>query len=102
MTAVAVAGPSMAAPTPRLHGDGIHDDTNALEALFRGARVDVAGERFTAQNSDGTVRLFNAKFKTTRPVRVEAGVNLYAANCTFIMNDGPAVPYPILKTVARN
>jgi hypothetical protein len=97
MTAVAVAAPSYAAPAPRLHGDGIHDDTDALEALFRGARVELAHNRFTAQNRDGTVRLLNAKFRTRRPVQMDARHNLYAANCTFIMGDGPAVPYPILQ-----
>lgn len=94
--AVAIAVPAYAARAPRLYGDGIHDDTDALEHLLAGAAVTAASSRMTAEVGEGTVRLLNAKFRTRRAVRMSPSLNLYVANCTFIVADGPALPYPVL------
>jgi len=90
------ASPAFAAATPRLYGDGIHDDTEALEHLLNGGAVMAVSPHITAEADAGSVRLLNAKFRTRRPLRMVSGLHLYAANCTFIVAGGPAMPYPIL------
>ena len=98
LAAVAAASPAYAfsASAPRLYGDGIHDDTDALEHLLNGGKVTTGSSRMTAEVDRGTVRLLNAKFRTRRPVRMSPELDLYAPNCTFIVADGPAMPYPVL------
>lgn len=82
---------------PTLYGDGVHDDTDALEALFANRPLTVMNDRLTAAESNGTVRLLNGKFNIRRPLKLEDGVNLYSANCSFSVNGGPSAPYPILR-----
>lgn len=96
VAAMAVAGPGRAFAAPRLYGDGIHDDTDALEHLLNGGKVTAVASRMTAEVDRGTIRLLNAKFRTSRPLRMSSKLNLYAPNCTFLVADGPALPYPVL------
>lgn len=96
VAAVTAAPAYSAVVTPRLYGDGIHDDTDALEHLLRGGTVAVASNRVTAEYDQGTVRLLNGKFRTRRALRMSSDLHLYAPNCTFVVADGPAMPYPIL------
>ena len=86
-----------AAEIPMLHADGIHDDTHALEALFAGRLVQVASQNVVARNENGTVRLINGQYFTSRPIRAREDTNVYTGHCTFRIADGPALPYPTLK-----
>lgn len=94
--AIVSAGPALALAPQRLHGDGIHDDTDALEALFAGQPVVTDREALIAQRDGANIRLLNGKFLIRRPVRIRKGMNLYSANCSFRVNDGAMAPYPIL------
>lgn len=85
--------------SPVLHGDGIQDDTDALEALLSGKAVRSRREDITAAVDDGTVRLLNGNFRIRRPLKMAADINLYAANCGFSIDGGPISPYPILRIV---
>lgn len=101
VSAAAMAAPCLASAAPLLYGDGIHDDTDALERLFAGGAVTVVSPRVTAQFADGTVRLLNGKFHTRRPLRVPRNVHLYSPNCTYIVADGAPLPYPIVDNRPR-
>ncbi|MBU0556919.1 MAG: hypothetical protein KKD64_01485 [Alphaproteobacteria bacterium] len=89
-----------AAEIPVLHADGIHDDTHALEALFAGRPVQVVRENVVARYENGTVRLINGHYLTSRPVRARSEANVYTGHCTFRVGDGPALPYPELQQLA--
>lgn len=84
-----------------LYGDGLQDDTDALEFLFKGGAIRVASPRVTAQLDGGTVRLLNAKFRTRRPLRLPADLHLYSPNCTYIIGNNPPLPYPLIETCLR-
>jgi len=101
-SAVAVAGvvplPLARLDAAVLHGDGRHDDTETLQALFDGRPVRVARPGMVASNENGTVRLLNGTFRTRRPIRASSAVNLYSGHCSFRMGD-VASPYPWLDCV---
>ena len=86
-----------AAEIPMLHADGIHDDTHAREALFAGRAVQVMRENVVARYENGTVRLINGHYVTSRAVQVREDPNIYTGHCTFRVADGPALPYPALQ-----
>jgi len=86
-----------AAEIPILHADGVHDDTHALEALFAGRLVQVARDNVVARYENGTVRLINGHYLTSRPVQVREDPNVYTGHCTFRVAGGPALPYPTLQ-----
>jgi hypothetical protein len=97
LSAAAVLPTSQAVAT--LHADGIHDDTEALQALFDGKRVRVARDGVTARNEGGLVRLIGGSFRQRRPIRVRSDTNLYCGHCSFQLVDGAALPNPILTIV---
>jgi|GEM_PF-1150359 len=91
---------SLAAMEPvTLHGDGVHDDTEALEALFAGRPVRVVKEGVVARNENGTVRLINGNFRTRSPIRAYSDTNLYCGHCTFRVGETTASPYPMLVNI---
>lgn len=94
---VAAAAPAAPVWAATLHGDGRHDDTNALQALFDGQPVGVAKPNLVAVNTNGRIRLLNGKFRTSRKIRIGAGSDLYCANCAFRIGDGSTAPYPLLQ-----
>ncbi|MCW2337281.1 hypothetical protein M2337_001514 [Sphingobium sp. B2D3A] len=89
-----------AAEVPVLHADGIHDDTDALEALFAGRQVRVAQKDVVARYENGTVRLINGRYLMSRPVRAHGDAAVYTGHCTFRIGEGPALPYPELQQFA--
>lgn len=98
----AAASASMALPyrpaaAATLHGDGVQDDTEALQALFDGHQVRVMKPGMVASNEQGTVRLLNGNFRTRHPIRANSSTNLYTGHCSFRLGDGPALPHPFLS-----
>jgi len=89
---------SLRAAVP-LYGDGVHDDTDALQALFDGHPVRPMQAGMVARNENGTVRLLNGSFQMREPIRTNASTNLYSGHCSFRLKDGPASPYPWLTCV---
>lgn len=80
VTVVAGAGvPSLGAPL--LKGDGVHDDTDALRALFSGKSFRCENEVVAVRRKYG-IDLSGGKFRINSTIYVpEQFVNIY--NCTF-------------------
>ena len=51
---------------PFLWGDGLHDDTDALNAFFRGEKIESSAGVFVSQNS-----LSDGKFLVSRPILIK-------------------------------
>ncbi len=71
VVAVSVVGLSStkAEPIPILYGDGVHDDTEALQALFDGQKVRTAdGSIFKEQN--GVVHLPAGEYNLITKLRI--------------------------------
>lgn len=60
---------------PKLWGDGIHDDTAALQALLDGVRP------------GGSVNL-NGIYRVTRTLKMKPGTSLVGGNSTILANHG--------------
>jgi hypothetical protein len=76
-------------PLPLLYGDGEHDDTAALQALFTGQPVKAAttGDTFLPLYKDGWAMLKGGSYKLSEPLK--PSVRIYAAHARFIsMHDG--------------
>jgi hypothetical protein len=71
LTAVAVAPKVMAEPLPRIVGDGVHDDTAGLQALFDG-RPFTADPRYGVQwvEVEDALRLTGGHFRLTNTLRI--------------------------------
>ncbi|MCW3835633.1 hypothetical protein ACFQ1E_06125 [Sphingomonas canadensis] len=98
-TLVPLSAAAAERPAPLLHADGVHDDTEALQALFDGRPVRVAREGVVARNEGGNVRLLNGNFRVSRELAVRDSVDLYSANCSFRLRQGPALPYPMVRNI---
>jgi hypothetical protein len=83
----------------KLYGDGVHDDTDALQALFDGRSVQPMKAGLVARHENGTVMLLNGSFRVREPIQVKASTNLYSGHCSFRLQDGPASPHPFLTCV---
>jgi hypothetical protein len=68
-TAVPVEAFSALAPRPRIVGDGVHDDTAGLQALFDGEPVLIEGRVVTAR--DGMISLRGSIHKISRPLALD-------------------------------
>lgn len=70
--AVAVPIPAFARETlalPVVYGDGVHDDTAGLQALFDGKPVIMQGERVQIDRAIGRVE-FNGTFRTSATIHI--------------------------------
>ncbi|MFB0613933.1 hypothetical protein [Aurantiacibacter poecillastricola] len=90
------AVPLKVAAMPVLYGDGLRDDTVALQHLIDGHQVVLGSDRVLAKSEAGVVRLLKGKFRLTSALRGNPRVHLQIANCAFKLNSGPAQPYPHL------
>lgn len=86
--------PALSAPYPILYGDGIHDDTDALNALFRGDTVICENEAITIKKGDA-IHLNGGTYRTTATIDVRSmgGVDVGMTNLTILAEsvDGPAL-----------
>ena len=70
VTAIAVAPKILTIPAvPILYGDGVHDDTNALQTLFNGETVSIEGEFFKV--SSGVFK--GGKFLISDAINIPGG-----------------------------
>jgi hypothetical protein len=84
LTAVAVAPKVMAEPLPRIVGDGVHDDTAGLQALFDGNPF-TADPRYGVQwvELEDGLRLTGGKFRLTETVRIVGRKHFVIEGCRF-------------------
>ena len=84
--AALVALPSPKGASLKLYGDGVHDDSEALEALFNGPPVD-ATKGLIRRLSGGCVMLCNGTFRLTKPVRLPVDFNIaLGEGCTLALD----------------
>ena len=78
------------ARVPILHGDGIHDDTEALSALFSGQPFKTAGDSFAPLYEDGWAALKGGKYLVTAPIKASArSIYMTRATVRMIDHNGP-------------
>lgn len=84
LTAVAVAPKVMAEPLPRIVGDGVHDDTAGLQALFDG-RPFTADPRYGVQwvEVEDALRLTGGRFRLTETVKIVGRKHFVIEECRF-------------------
>lgn len=83
VAAVAVLPKPALAGYPILHGDGIHDDTAALQAMIDGKKVIIDGQVLDPTISDARCRM--AKFFITDEIRVRrGGIKAVFEECQFL------------------
>lgn len=75
---------------PRLVGDGHHDDTAGLNALFAGEPVDIVRDvaRVFDESPFGSVRLIGGIFRITGPVSIVNRSDFEIAESVFIGQGG--------------
>ncbi len=66
---------------PRLFGNGIDDDTDALNALFARLPVDIVGDDVRLHRADGLIELSGGTFAISDTVFVQG--NASVSWCTF-------------------
>lgn len=81
-----------------LWGDGIHDDTEALQTLFNGGYVKNAGMA-TAENFGGRIFVSNGRFLTSATLVLEGQATLQDSLFIGTMKDGPLIE---VKEGAKN
>lgn len=94
--AVAVSAPISLRQVPFLWGDGVHDDTDALNAFFRGDRVETSAGIITRQDL-----LVGGVFRTTAPVVIaksdigwaRSAVNCEAGECAVLIDGAQNVVF---------
>lgn len=104
--AAAAVMPLGAAYDAVLYGDGIHDDTAALQALFDGRPVYVKNDGVVLKSNDGHISLKGGNYKISETLNIAPGKtiqlaglhidckNLPEGRCLFWFNRHLSCHYP--------
>lgn len=88
----AIAVPAEAltlAPAALIYGDGIHDDTDGLNALFRGEPVHFVNDNATVRSGGGMVYLSGGTYRISDTIRFEQPVEVGRLRLKVKDFDGP-------------
>lgn len=88
---VAAAGITLPLNRPQIWGDGIHDDTEGLQALFDGKRVDVVADDVTIIQAEW-IEIRGGNFKISKPLIVaRSDMEIRLENCHFMLQNCPLI-----------
>lgn len=88
---------AVASTVPSIHGDGVHDDTNGLQALLDGEPFRIVGERPMRLSNEGHANITGGTYRVTRPLIIREDCHAFFFGGTLLMGHSG----PLIETEAR-